>query len=74
MAEEQLTPEQIAEIVNKLQAENRTFRQMLADTAEKIANLELKNSELKVQNKNLQDVLAQISGQNEPEVPKTEEE
>tara|TARA_B100001939_G_C16881974_1_gene591334 strand:+ start:196 stop:420 length:225 start_codon:yes stop_codon:yes gene_type:complete len=74
MAEEQLTPEQIAEIVNKLQAENRTFRQMLADTAEKIANLELKNSELKVQNKNLQDVLAQISGQNAPEVPKTEEE
>ena len=72
MAEEQLTPEQIAEIVNKLQAENRTFRQMLADTAEKIANLELKNSELKVQNKNLQDVLAQISGQTE--VPKTEEE
>ena len=71
MAEEQLTPEQIAEIVNKLQAENRTFRQMLADTAEKIANLELKNSELKVQNKNLQDVLAQISGQNAPEVPKT---
>ena len=74
MAEEQLTPEQIAEIVNKLQAENRTFRQMLADTAEKIANLELKNSELKVQNKNFQDVLAQISGQNAPEVPKTEEE
>lgn len=67
MAEQQqLSPEQIADLVNKTQAENRTLRQMLADTGEKIANLELKNSELKVQNRNLQEVLANVSGKNTP--------
>jgi hypothetical protein len=69
--QQQLSPEQVADIANKLQAENRTLRQMLADTAEKIANLELKNSEMKVQNTNLQQVLAQVSGKN---TPKAEEE
>jgi len=73
MAEEQqqLTPEQTAELVNKIMAENKTFRAMLSDTAEKIANLELKNSELKVQNQSLQQVLASVSGQ---AVETTEEE
>ncbi len=61
--QQQLTPEQTADLVNKTMAENKTFRAMLADTAEKIANLELRNSELKVQNQSLQQVLASISGQ-----------
>jgi hypothetical protein len=74
MAGEQLTPEQIAELVNTLQAENKTFRQMLADTAEKIANLELRNSELKVRSTNLQQVLAQVSGENVPDATNNEEE
>ena len=43
---------------------------MLADTAEKIANLELRNSELKVQNKALQEILGQMNGA----TPTTEEE
>lgn len=66
--QQQLTPEQTAELVNKVMAENKTFRAMLSDTAEKIANLELKNSELKVQNQSLQQVLANISGQNAPKI------
>jgi len=74
MAGEQLTPEQIAELVNNLQAENKTKRQMLADTAEKIANLELRNSELKVRSTNLQQVLAQVSGENVPDATNNEEE
>jgi hypothetical protein len=61
--QQQLTPQQTADLVNKTMAENKTFRAMLADTAEKIANLELRNSELKVQNQSLQQVLASISGQ-----------
>lgn len=61
--QQQLTPEQTADLVNKTMAENKTFRAMLADTAEKIANLELRNSELKVQNQSLQQVLTSISGQ-----------
>ena len=43
---------------------------MSVDTAEKIANVELRNSELKVQNKALQEVLASINGAK----PVTEEE
>ena len=61
--QQQLTPEQTADLVNKTMAENKTFRAMLADTAEKIANLELRNSELKVQNESLKKVLSSISGQ-----------
>lgn len=66
--QQQLTPEQTAELVNKVMAENKTFRAMLSDTAEKIANLELINSELKVQNRSLQQVLANISGKNAPKI------
>ena len=47
---------------------------MLADTAEKIANLELRNSELKVRSTNLQQVLAQVSGENVPDATNNEEE
>ena len=76
MAEEtqQLNAEQTADLVNKLVAENKTFRAMLSDTAEKIANLELKNSELKVQNRALQDVLQASSGIKTPVEAKSEEE
>jgi hypothetical protein len=45
---------------------------MLVDTAEKIANVELKNSELKVQVNGLREVLENISGQTEQ--PTSEEE
>jgi uncharacterized protein YukE len=66
MAEQQqLTPEQTADLVNKLMAENKTLKAMLVDTAEKIANVELKNSELKVQVNGLREVLENISGQTE---------
>ena len=59
---QELTTEQTVEIANKALAENKTLRAMLADTAEKIANVELRNSELKVQNKALQEVLASMNG------------
>tara|TARA_Y100000114_G_scaffold146954_1_gene158200 strand:+ start:170 stop:382 length:213 start_codon:yes stop_codon:yes gene_type:complete len=62
MENQELTTEQTVEIANKALAENKTLRAMLADTAEKIANVELRNSELKVQNKALQEVLASING------------
>ena len=62
MENQELTTEQTVEIENKALAENKTLRAMLADTAEKIANLELRNSELKVQNKALQEVLASVNG------------
>ena len=62
MENQELTPEQAVDLANKALAENKTLRAMLADTAEKIANLELRNSELKVQNKTLSDVLASVSG------------
>ena len=74
MAEQQqLTPEETADLVNKIMAENKTLKAMLADTAEKIAHAELRNSELKIQVNGLREVLANISGQTE-EVPETEEE
>jgi|TARA_B100001094_G_C17676475_1_gene551305 hypothetical protein len=62
MENQEITPEQTVDIANKALAENKTLRAMLADTAEKIANLELRNSELKVQSKALQEVLASING------------
>ena len=62
MENQELTTEQTVELANKALAENKTLRAMLADTAEKIANVELRNSELKVQNKALQEVLASING------------
>jgi hypothetical protein len=62
MENQELTTEQTVEIANKALAENKTLRAMLADTAEKIANVELRNSELKVQNKALQEVLASVNG------------
>ena len=62
MENQELTTEQTVEIANKALAENKTLRAMLVDTAEKIANVELRNSELKVQNKALQEVLASING------------
>ena len=62
MENQELTTEQTVEIANKPLAENKTLRAMLADTAEKIANVELRNSELKVQNKALQEVLASVNG------------
>jgi|TARA_B100000902_G_scaffold57262_1_gene64125 uncharacterized protein YukE len=70
--QQQLTPEQTADLVNKLMAENKTLKAMLVDTAEKIANVELKNSELKVQVNGLREVLENISGQTEQ--PASEEE
>lgn len=70
--QQQLTPEQTADLVNKLMAENKTLKAMLVDTAEKIANAELKNSELKVQVNGLREVLENISGQTEK--PASEEE
>tara|TARA_A100001391_G_scaffold189380_1_gene160782 strand:- start:313 stop:525 length:213 start_codon:yes stop_codon:yes gene_type:complete len=70
MENQELTTEQTVEIANKALAENKTLRAMLADTAEKIANVELRNSELKVQNKALQEVLASMNGA----TPVTEEE
>ena len=62
MENQEITPEQTVDIANKALAENKTLRAMLADTAEKIANLELRNSELKIQSKALQEVLASING------------
>ena len=62
MENQELTTEQTVEIANKALAENKTLRAMLADTAEKIANVELRNSELKVQNNALQEVLASMNG------------
>tara|TARA_R100000329_G_scaffold84578_1_gene71713 strand:+ start:448 stop:660 length:213 start_codon:yes stop_codon:yes gene_type:complete len=62
MENQELTTEQTVELANKALAENKTLRAMLADTAEKIANVELRNSELKVQNKALQEVLASVNG------------
>jgi len=62
MENQEITPEQTVDIANKALAENKTLRAMLADTAEKIANLELRNSELKVQSKALQEILASVSG------------
>lgn len=61
MENQEITPEQTVDLANKALAENKTLRAMLADTAEKIANLELRNSELKVQSKALQEVLASVS-------------
>jgi len=66
---QELTPEQAVDLANKALAENKTLRAMLADTAEKIANLELRNSEMKVQNKALSEVLASVTGK-----PASEEE
>ena len=62
MENQELTMEQTVDLANKTIAENKTLRAMLADTAEKIANVELRNSELKVQNKALQEILASING------------
>ena len=62
MENQEISAEQTVEIANKALAENKTLKAMLADTAEKIANVELRNSELKVQNKALQEVLASING------------
>tara|TARA_Y100001963_G_C6742304_1_gene429633 strand:- start:945 stop:1154 length:210 start_codon:yes stop_codon:yes gene_type:complete len=69
MENQELTPEQAVDLANKAMAENKTLRAMLADTAEKIANLELRNSEFKVQNKTLSEVLASVTGK-----PVSEEE
>lgn len=69
MENQELTPEQAVDLANKALAENKTLRAMLADTAEKIANLELRNSEMKVQNKALSEVLASVTGK-----PASEEE
>ena len=69
MENQELTPEQAVDLANKAMAENKTLRAMLADTAEKIANLELRNSEFKVQNKTLSEVLACVTGK-----PVSEEE
>mgnify|MGYP001318480935 FL=1 len=71
--QKQLTPEETADLVNQIMAENKTLKAMLADTAEKIANAELRNSELKIQVNSLREVLANISGQTE-KAPETEEE
>tara|TARA_S200002703_G_scaffold131133_1_gene118565 strand:+ start:360 stop:584 length:225 start_codon:yes stop_codon:yes gene_type:complete len=74
MAEQkQLTPEETADLVNQIMAENKTLKAMLADTAEKIANAELRNSELKIQVNSYKEVLANISGQTQ-KAPETEEE
>tara|TARA_R100001510_G_C7565100_1_gene143705 strand:- start:256 stop:468 length:213 start_codon:yes stop_codon:yes gene_type:complete len=62
MENQELTTEQTVDLANKTIAENKTLRAMLADTAEKIANLELRNSELKVQNRALQEILASVNG------------
>ena len=69
MENQELTPEQAVDLANKAMAENKTLRAMLADTAEKIANFELRNSEFKVQNKTLSEVLASVTGK-----PVSEEE
>ena len=44
MENQEISAEQTVEIANKALAENKTLRAMLADTAEKIANVELRNS------------------------------
>ena len=69
----ELTPEQTADLVNRLLAENKTYKEMLQGTANKIANVELRNSELKVQNNALNQVLNDIGGQ-KVAPPQAEEE
>ena len=62
MAENQekreLSPEETANLVNNLLAENKTLKAVISDTAEKIARTEVINSELKVRNLALQEALA----------------
>tara|TARA_R100000353_G_scaffold154579_2_gene113308 strand:+ start:3593 stop:3826 length:234 start_codon:yes stop_codon:yes gene_type:complete len=61
--QQELSPEQTADLVNRLLAENKTYKEIVQDTANKIANLELRNSELKVQNNALNQVLNDIGAQ-----------
>lgn len=75
---QQLTPEQTANLVNQLIAENKTLRSVLSDTGEKIARLEIVNSEIKVKNIALQEALANATSvphsHDENPVAKVEEE
>ena len=75
-----LSPEETAQLVNdlnaanqKLSAENNTIRKMLTDLGNKIAKIEIQNSELKVANTALNEVLASVSGTTTP-APVVEEE
>lgn len=75
-----LSPEETAQLVNdlnaanqQLSAENNTIRKMLTDLGNKIAKIEIQNSELKVANTALNDVLASVSGTTTP-APVVEEE
>jgi hypothetical protein len=75
-----LSPEETAQLVNdlnaanqQLSAENNTIRKMLTDLGNKIAKIEIQNSELKVANTALNEVLASVSGTTTP-APVVEEE
>ena len=59
----ELSPEETANLVNNLLAENKTLKGVISDTAEKIARTEIINSELKVKNLALQEALAQATSQ-----------
>ena len=68
-----LSPEETAQLVNdlnaanqQLSAENNTIRKMLTDLGNKIAKIEIQNSELKVANTALNEVLASVSGTTTP--------
>ena len=71
--QQELSPEQTADLVNRLLAENKTYKEIVQDTANKIANLELRNSELKVQNNALNQVLNDIGAQNTAQTQAEEE-
>ena len=75
-----LSGEETAQLVNdlndanqQLSAENNTIRKMLTDLGNKIAKVEIQNSELKVANTALNEVLASVSGTTTP-APVVEEE
>lgn len=59
----ELSPEETANLVNNLLAENKTLKGVISDTAEKIARTEIINSELKVKNLALQEAYAKATSQ-----------
>lgn len=59
----ELSPEETANLVNNLLAENKTLKGVISDTAEKIARTEIINSELKVKNLALQEAFAKATSQ-----------
>ena len=59
----ELSPEETANLVNNLLAENKTLKGVISDTSEEIARTQIINSELKVKNLALQEAFAKATSQ-----------